>query len=574
MNRWGWHIARVGTVALVFSACDTEERAPDLDAGEGHLIRVSGSDDAYPLVRGLARHFEERNAGYRVEFAAPTHTRGGVASVSVGDADIGLVSRPLTPREREGQSTYLHLAHDLLVFATHRDMEVEGLSGSEILDIYRGQITNWKEVGGHDAPITVLDRAEHTSLKILMRQQLFGDSLAVAPNAIVLERPDDMMTALASVENSVGYISFGNAVLADLNVNHLSVDGVKPSLESFLRGAYPFHRPFGFFIQPRPSRATMRFIKFMYGEEARRITEGDGYAPVTMDLIVAVLPEQNLLAQEERYAPLVEYLGERMGLHMTVELRLLPDYGTVIEEFQAGRINAAFLGSLAFALAHAQAGVEPIARPEKDGVSQYRGLIVTRKDSGITNWTHLRGKSFGLVDKATTAGYLFPLIYLRERGVTRLEDYVASVSYTGSHDLLFLSVLNGELDAGAAKDLMLEEVAKTRPEIKESLRTIAVSPPVPNNAFVLSCDLDFPCFRCHELVPSQPGAEVPMIPRQPEELTELLTALLLGLHESAPGREVLESLGADRFVETTVDDLREVNRMIERAGYDPKDYRP
>ncbi len=574
MSRWIWRIALVGALSLAVGGCGREEPATNGESVEEHLIRVSGSDDVYPLVQALARQFEKNNAGYRVTFAPPTHTRGGAAGISLGDTDIGLISRPLTATEKEPTSTYLHLAHDLLVFATHRNVPVKGLSRQQVLDIYSGKITNWGEVGGDDAPIAVLERDEHTSLKIVLRQHLFGPSFAVTPNAVVLERPEHMITSLAMVENAIGYVSFGNAILSGQAINYLPIDGARPLLEEVQKGRYPYTRPFGFLLGPKPSRATMRFVRFMYSEEGRRTMEGHGFAPVSIDLTIAVLPEQDLLAQEQRYAPLMDYLSQHLGVQTTVQLKLLPNYGEVIKKFQEGQINAAFLGSLAFALARAQAGVEPIARPERDGVSQYRGLIVARKDSGIKDWADLRGKSFGLVDRATTAGYLYPLIYFKEHGVNRPEEYLGSIVYTGSHDLLFLKVYDGELDAGAAKDLMLQQVAKTSPKIKKDLRILAVSPPVPNNAFVLSGDLDFPCFRCHELVPATSSETSVNVPRQPEDLKQMIAELLLGLHESPEGRAVLEALGADRFVKTTDADLREVNRMIRDAGFDPKDYRP
>ncbi|UCF68781.1 MAG: phosphate/phosphite/phosphonate ABC transporter substrate-binding protein, partial [Acidobacteriota bacterium] len=538
------------------------------------LIRVSGSDDVYPLVEALARQFELSHQDFRIAFAPPTHTRGGAAGISLGETDIGLLSRPLSTEEKLDAGTYLHLAQDYLVFAAHRDVSVRGLSRQQLLDIYSGKITNWQQVGGRDAPITVLDRAEHTSLKIILRQQLLGSSFTVTPRALVLERPDDMISSLDTIENSVGYVSFGNAMLAGSDVKYMTIDGFGPSLDNFRTRRYPFSRPFGFLVGPEPSRDTMRFVQFMYGPEGQRLIENGGFAPVTMDLIIAVLPEQDLLAQEQRYAPLVDYLSQHLGLPTTVTLELLPNYGEVIKAFQEGRVNGAFLGSLAFALACAQAGVDPIARPEKDGISQYRGLIVTRKDSGIRNWTDLKGRSFGFVDKATTAGYLYPLIFLREKGVNKPEEFFGPIAYTGSHDLLFIKVFEGELDAGAAKDLMLEEVAKTRPEVKEALRVLAVSPPVPNNAFVLRRELDFPCFRCHEMIPDVPTEGFGTLPRQPEELNSMIGELLLNLHESPEGRAVLDALGADRFVRTTVDDVREVNRLIEEGGFDPADYRP
>lgn len=567
------------TIALLLAASGCGEDAIEkanskVKPNEDRIIRVSGSDDVYPLVHILAQKFEKENTGYQVLFSPPTHTRGGAAGVSIGDVDIGLLSRPLTAKEKEGMPTYLHLAQDIVAFATHRGVSVKNLSRKQLLDIYSGKTTNWKEVGGKDAPITVLDRSEHTSIKIVLRHQLFGPSFKVTPSATVVERPEDMVTSIGMVENSIGYISMGDAILEGLNSNILSADDVEPSVSNFREGLYPYTRPFGFLIGPNPRKTTMKFIKFMYSEDGRQIMENHGFSPITMDLTIAVLPEQDLLAQEQRYGPLVDYLSQHLGLQITVKLKLLPNYGEVIKEFQAGRVNAAFLGSLAFALARAQAGVEPLVRPEKDGVSQYRGLIVTHRDSGIKELADLKGKSFGLVDKATTAGYIFPLLYFREHGIERPEEFLGSIVYTGSHDLLFLKVYNRELDAGAAKDLMLLEVAKTHPDITEELRVLAVSPPVPNNAFVLSGKLDFPCFHCHQLVPTLESPKAVPVPRQPDELKELLGDMLLKLHESPEGRGVLQALGADRFVKTTLEDLKEINKMLYKSGFDPKNYNP
>jgi phosphonate transport system substrate-binding protein len=299
-----------------------------------------------------------------------------------------------------------------------------------------------------------------------------------------------------------------------------------------------------------------------------------GFAPVTMDLVIAVQPEQDLLAQEQRYAPLVEYLRRHLGLRTTVKLRLVPNYSEAIRELRSGGVNAAFLGSLAFGLAYAQADIVPLVRPEKDGVSTYRGLIVTRKDSGIQGPKDLKGKVFGMVDKATTAGYIYPLLWFRQHGIERPEDFLGSVVFTGSHDLLFLKVYRGELDAGGAKDLMLEEVAKTHPEVKRQLRVLAVSKPVPNNTFVMNKKLEFTCFRCHKLVPTTPGIKPKVLPREPEELKGLLADILLNLHKSEEGRRVLDALGADRFIRTTVEDLRNVNEMLTQAGFNPATYMP
>lgn len=541
---------------------------------EDEIIRVSGSDDVYPLLRILAQQFEQQYPGYHVVFAPPMHSRGGVAEATLGTVDIGLVSRPLTSEEERGQTTYLHLAHDIIVFATHRGVGVKNLSRQQLLDIYAGKITNWSQVGGRDAPIVVLDRAEHTSLKIVLRHQLFSPSFTVTPNAIVLERPDEVTTSLITIENSIAFASLGDTLVTGGDAAILQIDGVDPTLSNFKKGAYTLTRPFGFLIGPKPRRPTMMLVKFIYSEEAQQSMALHGFPPVTMDLTIAVLPEQNLLTQEERYAPLVEYLGQQFGLQMNVRLRLLPDYAAAIDGLKSGTIDAAFLGSLAFSLARAQAGVEPVVRPEKDGVSQYRGLIVVRKDSGIRNWRDLKGKSFGMVDKSTTAGYVFPLLYFRAHGIDDPARHLGSIVFTGSHDLVFTKVYNRELDAGAAKDLILKDLSTHRPEIGRDLQILATSDPVPNNTFVLAPRRDFPCFHCHSLVPAPRAGLNTTIPRGPGDLKAVLKELFLKLPESPEGRRVLEALGADRFVETTESDLRVVDQMIRDAGFSPASYNP
>jgi phosphonate transport system substrate-binding protein len=89
-----------------------------------------------------------------------------------------------------------------------------------------------------------------------------------------------------------------------------------------------------------------------------------------------------------------------------------------IDNFRSGGMDGAFFGSFTYALAHAKLGVEVLARPVGfDNTSTDHGLIFVRKDSGIRNVRHMKGKRFAYVDKATTAGYIFPHEYFREYGI-------------------------------------------------------------------------------------------------------------------------------------------------------------
>ena len=143
--------------------------------------------------------------------------------------------------------------------------------------------------------------------------------------------------------------------------------------------------------------------------------------PPVEKLLIGLIPEQNLFKQMERYEPLGEYLSRKTGTKIT--FKILPRYGNIIDTFKSSGLDGAFFGSFTYTLAHAKVGVEVLARPVAlDNTSTYHGMIFVRKDSRIRTARDMKGKRFAFVDKATTAGYLLPLEYFHEHGIS---DYNA-----------------------------------------------------------------------------------------------------------------------------------------------------
>ena len=169
--------------------------------------------------------------------------------------------------------------------------------------------------------------------------------------------------------------------------------------------------------------------------------------------------------------------------------------------------------------------------------------------------------------KATTAGEIFPKMFFKNHGVGDLGNYLGEIRYVGSHDVSILKVLNGEIEAGAAKDLIYEKLAREDPRIEREMNILGRSAPVPENALVVRKNIDFVCFNCHREMGnewSDKGYSV--------NLKEKLKEILLGLPETAEGREVLRKFGADRFVETTHNDYNGLYQMIGNLGIDLKSY--
>jgi phosphonate transport system substrate-binding protein len=264
-------------------------------------------------------------------------------------------------------------------------------------------------------------------------------------------------------------------------------------------------------------------------------------------LVIGLTPEMNVFKQKERYKPLADYLAVETGTE--VKLTVLSRYGNITDSFRNREMDAAFFGSFIGAVALEQLKVLPVARPvEADGESTYSGFIFTRKNSRIRDVPDMRGKKFCYVDKATTAGYLYPLAFLKSRGVADVNGYFSETFYSGSHDASIMMVLNGKADIGAAKSTVYELLRKKDPRIDSQLTIIARSPRFPSNGFCVRNDLD-------------------------ERLKKKLRQALLNIEKSPGGRKALEQLGAQRFIETRREDYEPVVRIAAQAGVDLKQYR-
>jgi phosphonate transport system substrate-binding protein len=264
-------------------------------------------------------------------------------------------------------------------------------------------------------------------------------------------------------------------------------------------------------------------------------------------ITIAILPEQNVFEQKKKYRPIAEYLSNT--LNVNVKIKLLDDYGVIYDEIKNRTIDGAFFGSFNYILTKARANIEPIARLEQaDGNSTYRGLIFTRKDTGLTKdvatW---EGKRIALIHEVTTAGYIFPKWYLIKQGVNDFSKYFSRIIFTGSHDAAILSVFKGEADIGAAKDQIFEQVLSENPAIRKEMIILVSSMSVPSNSLCIRRDLR-------------------------NDIKESLRKALLSMHNTGEGKKALEIMNAVRFRETKDSEFDELRVMANELSIDIKTY--
>jgi len=263
-------------------------------------------------------------------------------------------------------------------------------------------------------------------------------------------------------------------------------------------------------------------------------------------LLIGVSPEQNIFEQLDRYQPLADYISKKVGAK--IKLKVLPHYGNIIDNFSSLHLDGAFFGSFVYALAHSKLGVEVLARPEYlDGVSTFHGLIFVRRDSGIRTAMDMRGKRFAFVDKATAAGYLFPLEYFKKHGIKNYKTFFAETYFAGTHGDAILDVLNKKADIGAAKNTVYERMAKNDNGIEKELLVLEKSRDVPENGLAVRKDL-------------------------PDPIRKQLKGALLNMRNDPEGRTVLKNFGARRFIDTIDKDYDPVYTYAKDIGLNLANY--
>ena len=264
--------------------------------------------------------------------------------------------------------------------------------------------------------------------------------------------------------------------------------------------------------------------------------------PSEKTLSIGLLPEHNIFKQIRRYEPVTNYLAKKTGVQ--IRLRILTYRDNVIENFQFLKLDGAFFGSFSYVLAHAQLGVTVLARPEyPDGTSSYHGIIFVRKDSGIRTVRQMQGKRLALVARATTAGYLFPSIFLKRAGVRNPAAFFKEIYNAGTHEGTIDDILARKADVGVSKNTVYNRFAADNPRVNRELLILGKSDDVPENALAL-----------------RQGIE--------ESLKMRLVNALITMHEDSEGAKVLKAFGARRFIVTTDADYRPVATYTRELGID------
>ncbi|MBX3325556.1 MAG: phosphate ABC transporter substrate-binding protein [Nitrospira sp.] len=262
----------LGTPGLASSQITTTDQL------SGKLV-ITGASTLAPLIAEIGKRFESLYPKVRVDVQTGGSSRG-VADARQGLADIGMVSRAMKDAEKD-----LHafpVARDGVGVILHKDNPVQTLTDEQVVAIYSGKITNWKDVGGKDAPITVVNKAEgRSTLEVFLHH--FKLKNADVKAQVVIGDNEQGVKTVAGNRNSIGYVSIGTAEYDEsqgVPIKLLPVGGVVASTETVQNGTFPLSRPLHIITRTPPAGLAKAFIDFAQSKAVHDIIKQQYFVPL------------------------------------------------------------------------------------------------------------------------------------------------------------------------------------------------------------------------------------------------------------------------------------------------------
>lgn len=247
---------------------------------ERQTLVLTGSSTVAPLAAEIGKRFESLHSGVRVDVQTGGSSRG-IADTRQGVADIGMVSRALKSEEQDLFA--FTIARDGVCLIVHGDNPVTVLTDEQVVAIYTGRITNWNEVGGSDAPITVVNKAEGRSTLELFLHHFKLKNSDVRPHVVIGDNEQGIKT-VAGNPDAIGYVSIGTAeydATHGISIKLLPVGGVDASIENVSNGTFPISRPLNLVTRTQPEGLARAFIEFARSREVHDIVRSQYFVPIS-----------------------------------------------------------------------------------------------------------------------------------------------------------------------------------------------------------------------------------------------------------------------------------------------------
>jgi phosphate transport system substrate-binding protein len=265
----------------LFVSCSSSPATSTLSG----TVKTGGSTSVEKVMNALIYQFQGDNTGVQINYEM-NGSGDGIKNTASGQYEIGHSSRELKQAEIDQGLVGKPYAIDGIAIVVNKANTATNLTKDQIFKIYTGKITNWKDVGGADAAITVVTRevgsGTRTAVADLVGLEVTGkDDTKVISSATVCNDTGSVQTTVTTNKNAIGYMSFSD--LDATKVTALQYNGVAISEATMTDGTYGLKRNFWLITKKDAtlSAPAQAFYDFILGPAGQAIVKSNGLLTIT-----------------------------------------------------------------------------------------------------------------------------------------------------------------------------------------------------------------------------------------------------------------------------------------------------
>jgi len=244
-------------------------------------VTVAGSTTVLPFVQQCADEFMDFSPTTEI-LVSGGGSSVGIQAVGEGYADIGMASRDVKEIERGKYPELIQhvIARDGIAMIVHPANPVSAMTLEELRAVYRGDITNWNELGGSDMPIVVVGRDGASGTREFFHDRVMKKDDFV-PTQLEKNSNGAIHQTVALTPGAIGYVGLG---YIDDRVRALSISHegrlIEPTTENVIHGDYPIARTLILVTRGQPREPVRVFLDFITGPDGQTFVEKEGFVRV------------------------------------------------------------------------------------------------------------------------------------------------------------------------------------------------------------------------------------------------------------------------------------------------------
>lgn len=235
-------------------------------------ITLAGSTAFQPFAEKLADQYMKANQNASITVQGGGSAVGVQSAIS-GAAQIGMADLVELPPEAQQLSATI-VARDGIALVVNPNNKIANLTMQQVRDVFNGKIKNWKEVGGANAPITVVSREAGSGTRSSFEQIVKGISLA--KDALIQDSNGTIRETVSNDPNAIGYLSHG---LLNEKIRAITIDGQECTTELITAGSYKLVRPIYLLVKGTPQGEVKNFIDYILSAEGQNTIKSNGLIP-------------------------------------------------------------------------------------------------------------------------------------------------------------------------------------------------------------------------------------------------------------------------------------------------------